>query len=83
MRTAAGNPVDPRVSDLCGDSLFQAVLCSHHPEIVNYLGSDQGRILRRDSSGATRADRVATVLSGAASDNGLKLSELLARGWES
>ena len=71
------------LSDLCAESLSQAVLCSHHPEIVDYLGSDQGRLLRRDSSGATRVDAVATVLSPSASDNGLKLSELLARGWES
>ena len=94
------------LSDLCGESLSQAVLCSHHPEIVDYLGSDKGQLLRRESSGATRADRVATVLNGSGSDsgrkrselarraagfpehsrpadNGLKLSELLARGWES
>ena len=71
------------LSDLCGESLFQAVLCSHHPEIVDYLGSDRGRLLRRDSSGATRADRVATVLNHDTSDPGLTLSQLFARGWES
>lgn len=71
-----------QLSDLCDESLPQAVLASHHPEIVDYLGSDKGRLLRREGSGATRADRAATVLDGNTSDTSLKLSELLARGWE-
>ena len=71
------------LSDLCDGSLPQAVLASHHPEIVDYLGSDKGQLLRRESSGATRADRVATLLNSSTSDTGLKLSELFARGWES
>ena len=71
------------LSELCDESLPQAVLASHHPEIVDYLGGDKGRLLRREGSGATRADPVATVLDNSTSDNGLKLSELFARGWES
>ena len=71
------------LSDLCDESLPQAVLASHHPEIVDYLGTDKGRLLRREGSGATRADRVAAALDGSVSENGLKLSELFARGWES
>ena len=70
------------LSDLCGESLSQAVICSDHPEIVDYLGGDKGRFLRRGSSGATRADRVLAMPNGSASDDGLKLSELLARGWD-
>ncbi len=69
------------LSDLCGESLSQAVICSDHPEIVDYLGGDKGRPLRRESSGATRADRIAKVLNGGTSDKGLKLSALFARGW--
>lgn len=85
MKFVALREVQPwlqELSDLCGESLSQAVLCSHHPEIVDYLGGDKGRLLRRDSSGATRADRVAAALSGSVPHTGLKLSELLARGWE-
>lgn len=71
------------LSDLCDESLPQAVLASHHPEIVDYLGRDSGRLLRREGSGATRVDRVATVLDNSTSGDGLKLSELFTRGWES
>lgn len=71
------------LSDLCDEALPQAVLASHHPEIVDYLGRDSGRLLRREGSGATRVDRVATVLDNSTASNALKLSELFARGWES
>lgn len=67
------------LSDACGDTVSQAVLCSHHPEAIDYLGSDSGIFLRRESSG------VATARYGPhreAAEPGLKLSELIARGWE-
>ena len=70
------------LSDLCGSSFPQAVLCSHHPEIVDYLGGESGRLLYRESSGATRSRPVAVGLDTSGSDTGLRLSELLARGWE-
>ena len=67
------------LSDACGDTVPQAVLCSHHPEAIDYLGSHSGIFLRRESSG------VATAHYGPrteAAKPGLKLSELIARGWE-
>ena len=67
----------------CGESQHQAVLCSHHPELIDYLGGDRGILLRRELSGATTADRLAGVLEYNPSEGGLKLSELLARGWGS
>ena len=70
------------LSDLCGSSFPQAVLCSHHPEIVDYLGGANGRLLHRESSGPTRSRPVTVGLHNAGSDTGLRLSELLARGWE-
>jgi predicted ATPase len=66
------------LNDVCGDSISQAVLCSHHPELIDYLGGDRGLVLRREASGATiiRPARELAV------DGGLKLSEVIARGWE-
>ena len=67
------------LSDACGDAVPQAILCSHHPEAIDYLGSHSGIFLRRESSG------VATAHYGPrteAAEPGLKLSELVARGWE-
>jgi hypothetical protein len=66
------------LADACGEEVPQAVLCSHHPELIDYLGGDRGLILRRESSGATTV-RPASEL---AVEGGLKLSEVIARGWE-
>jgi hypothetical protein len=66
------------LADACGGEVPQAVLCSHHPELIDYLGSDRGLALRRESSGAT----VVRPASELAVEGGLKLSEAIARGWE-
>lgn len=66
------------LADACGEDVPQAVLCSHHPELIDYLGGDRGLVLKRESSGATvvRSARELAV------DGSLKLSEVIARGWE-
>lgn len=66
------------LSDVCGEEVPQALLCSHHPELIDYLGGDRGLILDRQSSGTTVV-RPASELAG---NGGLKLSEVIARGWE-
>ena len=66
------------LADSCGDAAAQVVLCSHHPELIDYLGDDCGLLLRRESSGVTRAEKILENTDG----RGLKLSELLARGWD-
>ena len=66
------------LADSCGETVAQAVLCSHHPELIDYLGGDRGWLLKREQSGATRAGR----LEAEDIENGLKLSEVVARGWE-
>ena len=66
------------LADACGGEVPQAVLCSHHPELIDYLGSDHGVVLARESSGATTVRSTADL----AADGGLKLSEVVARGWE-
>lgn len=66
------------LSDACGEDVPQAVLCSHHPELIDYLSNDQGLLLQRESSGAT----VARPSSELSAEGGLRLSEVIARGWE-
>ncbi len=66
------------LADACGVDVPQAVLCSHHPELIDYLGGDRGLVLKRESSGATSV-RPSSEL---AVEGGLKLSEVIARGWE-
>ena len=64
--------------DACAADVPQAVLCSHHPELIDYLGGDCAVLLEREASGVTRTKPVAR----ATGDSGLKLSEILARGWQ-
>ncbi len=66
------------LADACGSTVPQAILCSHHPELINYLGGDCGIVLKRETSGAT------TVRSGSelAVNGGMALSETIARGWD-
>ncbi|MCY4424282.1 MAG: AAA family ATPase [Acidimicrobiaceae bacterium] len=64
--------------ELCEETSSQAVLCSHHPELIDYLGPDSGLLLHRETSAVT----VAPLRSPDLPDCGLKLSELMARGWE-
>jgi predicted ATPase len=66
------------LSDACGVRPRQAILCSHHPELIDYLGSEAGVLLKRESSGSITTRRLSEIPL----DGGLKLSEIIARGWE-
>ncbi len=66
------------LSDVCGEHVPQAVLCSHHPELIDYLGPEHGILLEREATGVVTTRRLDTV----AGINGLRLSEVIARGWE-
>ncbi len=65
----------------CGDDIPQAVICSHHPELIDYLGYSHGVSLSRERSGASKWKDISEYQSPAS--GGLKLSEIIARGWES
>lgn len=67
-----------QLSDACGVSIPQAVICSHHPELIDYIGGERGLILSREVTGVTTVKRLADVGIGDA----IKLSEVIARGWE-
>lgn len=66
------------LADACGHEVPQAVLCSHHPELIDYLGCDRGIVLKQESSGVTKV----APLSEMAINDGPKLSEVIALGWE-
>jgi len=66
------------LSDTCGIRPRQAVICSHHPELIDYLGREAGVLLKRQRSGSIITRRLSEIPL----DSGLKLSEIIARGWE-
>jgi len=65
------------LSDACGDSGHQAVICSHHPELIDYWGAEKGVLLERANGGATTVRAASSLAAG----DGLRLSERIARGW--
>ncbi len=66
-----------KLADACGASVRQAVICSHHPELIDYLGGEAGLVLRGEASGVVTA----RGLDREQLEGGIKLSERVARGW--
>lgn len=66
------------IEDACGGAVMQAVISSHHPELMDYFGIDNSYAFHRLESGRVSARRIEVRPT----ESGLKLSELIARGWE-
>jgi len=64
------------LNDACGEGFPQAVLISHHPELIDYLGPECGKWIERDPLGPARVKNLPAKIY-----KGLKLSEQIARGW--
>lgn len=63
--------------DLCNEDAVQAVLISHHPELIDYLlASPIGYWFERANNLTARVRPIQ-----AESDGGLSISELITRGW--
>jgi predicted ATPase len=61
--------------DVCGDGELQALLISHHPELINYLATSAGYWFERESGTPVRVKRITE------DDSGVSIAELIARGW--
>ena len=60
-----------------GESIQQAVLISHHPEVIDYLAGSAGRWFERGSTGPARVSNTPK-----AQVEGLRISETIGRGWD-
>ncbi|MEB3122007.1 MAG: AAA family ATPase [Snowella sp.] len=75
--------------DLCSAGKLQALLISHHPELIDYLlASPVGYWFKRESNSPVQVTPIDNnflqpVINNIQKDNksGLKMSELIARGW--
>lgn len=65
------------LEDAVGDRVRQALICSHNPEIIDYLGGDCGIFLARKQGGLVSIQK-----PDFREEQGLRLSEVVARGWE-
>lgn len=64
------------LKDSCGFAFPQAVLISHHPELIDYLGPDCGILIKRTGFGPARVEKLPVPPEGT-----VRLSEWIARGW--
>ena len=64
--------------DLCDEGDLQALLISHHPELIDYLATSAGYWFDRQSN---RPVRVKRVSAEGDVEGELPVSELVARGW--
>jgi predicted ATPase len=64
------------LKDASGASVPQAILTSHHPEVIDYLGVDHAVLLERDEGRATKIKEIRPPEGGP-----LTLSQLIRRGW--
>ena len=67
------------LDERCGNDIPQALVCSHHPETINFLGAAHGVWLYRERAGMTKVCELSD--SALKNDSGLTLSEIVARGW--
>jgi predicted ATPase len=65
------------LTDRVGKGIEQAVLISHHPEVIDYLAGSAGRWFERDATGPARVGD-----KPKAQPEGLKPSETITRGWD-
>jgi AAA15 family ATPase/GTPase len=75
--------------DLCSENKLQALLISHHPELIDYLlASPVGYWFKRESNSFVQVTPIDNnflqpIINNIQQNNksGLKMSELIARGW--
>lgn len=73
------------LSDTCGHrdpqdhsrGIAQTIIASHHPELMDYFVVEKSKFIYREPLGATRLMPPPTNFEG-----GLRLSQIIARGWE-
>ncbi|HYW21773.1 MAG TPA: ATP-binding protein [Nodularia sp. (in: cyanobacteria)] len=68
-----------KLYDFCSEEKLQALLISHHPELINYLlASPIGYWFERQINKPVKVKKISNEL---ADNTGLPVSELIARGW--
>ncbi len=64
------------LEQFCDEEKLQALLISHHPEVVDYLGVSSGYSFHRKIHSPVRVKKVESE-----NQSGLPLSEIIASGW--
>jgi predicted ATPase len=74
-------PLLTRLQDGALEGRFQVIVTAHHPLAVDFLAAGHGLWLEREPSGPTRVHPIRVDESVAGDKAGLRVSDLIARGW--
>ena len=70
-----------QLEDLCSEDKLQALLISHHPQLIDYLlASPIGYWFERQSNSPVKVKPINSDIQKC-NESGLSMSELIARGW--
>jgi predicted ATPase len=74
-------PLLTRLQDAALEGRFQVILTAHHPIAVDFLAAGYGSWLQREPSGPTRTHRIHVAEDLREEKAGIRISDLIARGW--
>jgi predicted ATPase len=74
-------PLLARLQDAALEGRFQVILTAHHPIAVDFLAAGHGSWLEREPGGPTRVHPIRVAESVAGDKAGMRVSDLIARGW--
>jgi predicted ATPase len=74
-------PLLARLQDAALENRLQVILTAHHPIAVDFLAAGYGKWLEREPSGPTRVQTIRVEESFAGEKAGMRVSDLIARGW--
>jgi predicted ATPase len=74
-------PLLTRLQDAALEDRFQVILTAHHPVAVNFLAASHGFWLEREPIGPTRVQRIHIDDDVSEGKAGMRISDLIARGW--
>ncbi len=74
-------PLLTRLQDAALEGRFQVILTAHHPIAVDFLAGGHGLWLEREPGGPTRVHQIRVAPSVLEDKEGVRVSDLIARGW--
>jgi predicted ATPase len=74
-------PLLARLQDAALERRVQVLVTAHHPIAVDFLAAGYGSWLEREPSGPTRVQPIRVAESVAGDKAGIRISDLIARGW--
>jgi predicted ATPase len=74
-------PLLSRLQDAAQERRFQVILTAHHPIAIDFLAATHGFWLEREPGRHTRVQRIQAPEDIREGTSGLRISDLVARGW--